>query len=431
MKSIFRLCIIGLVFLSFLYLSACAPKKIKKIPSDQIKQTETKKKVNLDEIESEADLPSLVQSSWQDAFLLDDMPIETLKTAINSSRKYFRRLPIDKKFIYGDLEYTTTEILASFDLFEALLSKYNDKEQFIQAFTQNFHIMKSPGGIPSRKVLFTGYFEPVFPGSRIKTSIYNVPAYSLPSDLKTLKLGKFRKSLEGHTIKFRLVDGEIVPYHSREEIMGSEALSDKAEPIIYFKDPVDLFFLQIQGSGIVTTATGEMVRLGYSGANGRAYSSIGKHMVKNRLMTADEASMQKIREYLTNNPSELGNVLYVNESYTFFVEQDIKEGPFGNINVALTPGRSIATDAFRFPKGALGFIQTEIPNCNNEGQCEGKKLISRFVINQDTGGAIKGPGRADIFWGRGNFAAATAGRMKYFGDMYFFVAKKSVLSTLS
>ena len=386
--------------------------------------------VQEEEPESEEDRPPLVMSEVQAVFLEDDMPIETLRAAIENSRVYLRKLPANRAFQYGETTYTTAEVIASMDLFEALLDNFNNKEQFLSDLNELFVIMKSPGGVPSNQVLFTGYYEPVLPGSRTKTSIYNIPAYAKPDDLLTLNLGNFRESLKERTIIYRFENGKIIPYFSRKEIMGG-ALEGKAKVVAYFRDPVDLFFMQIQGSGILRTESGEMIRIGYAGANGREYRSIGRLLIEKGVMTKDEASMQKIREYLRNNPSEVNPVLQHNESYTFFVEQDIARGPFGNINVPLTPERSIATDALLYPKAGLAFIATDVPNCDDLGQCSGTKRITRFVLNQDTGGAIKGPGRTDIFWGRGAKAEAAAGRMKYFGDVYFLVAKKSAISNVS
>lgn len=363
-------------------------------------------------------------------FLQDDLPISSLKNAIAQSMKYFKRVPKDTMFNYGDLSYTATEMVRSMQLFETILIDYSrNPSQFLQQLQENFHTFRSQGGLSTQKVRFTGYFEPIYLGSLKPTKEYHVPAYGLPQDLKVLSLGKFSNSLKGQRIIYRKTAGDITPYYSRKEIMKDGILKNKAKVVAWFKDPVDLFFMQVQGSGVLQLPNGEQVSLGYGGTNGRSYSSIGRLLIEEGILTDDNVSLQTIRHYLAQaSLSEVERIMYANQSYIFFQLQDSMLGPVGSINVPLTAERSIATDYLIFPKGSLAFISTQMPDCDDQGICQAQPLqVSRFVVNQDTGGAIRGFGRADLFWGRGARAEASAGRMNVEGDLFFIIAKKEKL----
>ena len=180
-------------------------------------------------------------------------------------------------------------------------------------------------------------------------------------------------------------------------------------------------FLQIQGSGKLILRDGSTISAGYSAKNGLPYRSIGRYMMEKGFLTKEEMSMQAIREYLARHPETVRDVLYYNPSYVFF--RRLEKGPLGNLGVPLTPGRSIALDSGLFPKGALGFITCKKPVMDNKGRVKEWEEFSRFVLNQDTGGAIKGAGRADIFWGNGPYAEAAAGHQNHKGELYILIKK--------
>jgi membrane-bound lytic murein transglycosylase A len=188
----------------------------------------------------------------------------------------------------------------------------------------------------------------------------------------------------------------------------------------WLKDPVDVAFLHIQGSGRLRFPNGEILSVGYQASNGWPYQSIGGYMIKENYVSKEEMSMQKIREYLSDFPETVHEVLGHNPSYIFF--RILDSDPQGNIGVPLTPGRSIALDDKLFPKGGLCFISTQRPVLEG-GQIKEWISFSRFVLNQDTGGAIQGAGRADLFWGSGLYAEIAAGHMKHEGELYFLVKK--------
>jgi membrane-bound lytic murein transglycosylase A len=182
-----------------------------------------------------------------------------------------------------------------------------------------------------------------------------------------------------------------------------------------------VFFLQIQGSGKIFLDTGEVINVHYHGSNGRPYRSIGKLLIEEQKIPREEMSMQKIRSYLHAHPEEMASVFNYNPSYVFFKIEP--EGPLGSINVLLTPGRSVALDRRIFPHAALAFIQTQKPVLNSAGHIDRWVECRRFVLNQDTGGAIRGPGRADLFWGNGPYAEIAAGHLAHLGELYFLILK--------
>jgi membrane-bound lytic murein transglycosylase A len=218
------------------------------------------------------------------------------------------------------------------------------------------------------------------------------------------------------------VEGKnIVPYYERKDIVEGKVLKEKNLEIAWLKDTLDIAILQIQGSGMVKLTNGETLNVGYSATNGHPYKSIGKYMIDKGYIKRENLSLQTISSYLNDHPDRKKDVLNYNPSYVFFTIND--EGPLGNISVPLTPGRSIAVDSRLFPKGALVYIKCSKPIVGEDGSIIGWVPFSRFLLNQDTGGAIKGPGRADIFWGNGPYAEMTAGHLKHFGEMYFLIMK--------
>jgi membrane-bound lytic murein transglycosylase A len=227
----------------------------------------------------------------------------------------------------------------------------------------------------------------------------------------------------------RLEGGNVVPYYSRREIDELGYLQGRGYEIAWVKDPIELFFLHIQGSGILQLEDGSRLFIGYAGQNGRPYRSIGRWLIDRDKIPREEMSMQRLRRYLLDYPEERNEIFFYNESYVFF--RFSREGPLGNIEVPLTPGRSIATDARLFPKGALAFILTERPVLDASGQLVGWQSFARFVLNQDTGGAIRGLQRADLYFGTGAEAGAGAGYMNRPGRLYFLSLKSPVVSASS
>ena len=193
--------------------------------------------------------------------------------------------------------------------------------------------------------------------------------------------------------------------------------------IAWVKDPIELFFLHIQGSGVLRLPDGRQVHIGYAGQNGRPYRSIGRLLIDQGKISQTEMSMQRLRRHLAENPEQRDEIMAHNESYVFF--RVTETGPFGSLEVPVTPGRSIATDSRLFPKGAAALIYSEGPVLNGAGRLIGWRPFVRFVLNQDTGGAIRGFQRADLYMGSGDDAGAHAGYMNSPGKIYFLMLKNS------
>lgn len=298
--------------------------------------------------------------------------------------------------------------------------------------------------------LFTGYYEPSLRGSRRRHGPYRTPLYRTPRDLVSVDLGAFREDLAGRRIAGRVRDGRLLPYPERSAI-ASGALEGRDLEIVWVDDPVDAFFLHIQGSGRVVMEDGSVLRLGYAGQNGHPYTAIGRELVARGALALEEVSMQSIRRWLAEHPEEAPEVMAANASFVFFRTLD-GPGPLGSLGVPLTPGRSLAVDRTFLPLGAPVWLsgwmpepaapeeasQRSRPPALDAGEPTshpdeagagppstdaGRRPLRRLLVAQDTGGAIRGPVRGDLFWGPGDRAAATAGRMKHEGRLWLLLPR--------
>ena len=271
-------------------------------------------------------------------------------------------------------------------------------------FEQHFRVWRIASAEGADEGLITGSYEPLLRGSRKPSARYRHPLYSAPDDLITVDLTESYPELKGLRLRGRLEGKRIVPYYDRAQI-ESAASPLKGRELLWVDDPVDLFFLHVQGSGRIALDTGETVRVGYADQNGYAYKSIGRTLVERGELTLDQASMQGIKAWARDRPGELTGLLNTNPSYVFFRElPGSGNGPPGSLGVPLTPRRSVAVDTRYVPPGAPVFIATTWPNS--------PKPLNRLMLAQDTGSAIRGAVRADFFWGYGEAAAREAGRMK-------------------
>jgi len=351
----------------------------------------------------------------------DDMDVESLSLAIERSLEYLNRLNQGTLFTYGPDAYPVEHIRHSLEAFSQIIEKGYDVKRFNKELQRRFLLYRAAGSRGNRKVLFTGYFEPLLEGSLRPDSVFRYPIHKKPEDLLKINLGLFRPEWNGRRIMGR-IDGEtVIPYHTRKDIAEGRILEGQNLEIAWLKDPLDSAILQIQGSGRIELPTGDSIRVGYSAANGHPYRSIGRYLIDEGYIKAENLSLQTIRSFFNARPEIKNKVLNHNPSYVFFRVLDT--GPLGNINVALTPGRSLATDSRLFPKGGLTFIRCQMPVAGEDGTIIRWIPFSRFLLNQDTGGAIKGAGRADIFWGSGEYAELAAGHLKHEGEVYFLVLK--------
>lgn len=257
--------------------------------------------------------------------------------------------------------------------------------------------------------LLTGYYEPVIDGARARDAEHRFPVHGVPDDLITVDLSSVNPDLRNMRLRGRLEGRRLVPYYSRAEI---ESRDVPAEIIAWTRDPVELFFLQIQGSGQIRLPDGGRIRVGFADVNGHPYRSLGRYLVDRGEMTLDQASMQNIKAWAAANPHKLREALNVNPSYVFFREVKGLEGPIGALNVPLTAGYSLAIDRRFVPLGAPVYLATNYPLS--------EERLERLMAAQDTGGAIRGVVRGDFYWGSGPEAGAQAGRMRNQVKMWLF-----------
>ena len=365
--------------------------------------------------------PMVRQSSFSYPDFNDDLELNGLEHSILKSLEYLDRVPADRTFTFGQDRYDAAHMKKSLRHFLDFIRTNPGDRELKKFIRSNYIVYQSIGRDRKGEVLFTGYYEPHLSGRLDRDAEFQYPLYELPNDLMKIDLSPFAEKYKGQSIVGRLTDQTVVPYFDRREIDEENALVGRAQPLVWIKDPVDSFFLQIQGSGKIYLDTGEVLNVHYHGSNGRPYRSIGTYLIQEQKIPHEEMSMQRIRSYLQAHPEEMASVFNYNPSYVFFKIE--AEGPLGSLNVLLTPGRSVALDRRIFPYAALAFIQTQKPVVNSTGQIDRWVDCRRFVLNQDTGGAIRGPGRADLFWGNGPYAEMAAGHLAHVGQLYFLILK--------
>jgi membrane-bound lytic murein transglycosylase A len=372
-----------------------------------------------------AGLVATVPKGQGAASLVDDGDFGGLSEALRWSLQYYSRLPDGATFRYGELLYTAREVEASTRLLLDLVEGKSGTER-LAAIREQFLFFESRndrGG-----AFFTGYYEPILPGSLAKSDRFPTPLYGPPTDLLTVDIAAFADAglapgeWRTKNVRGKVLDGRVVPYDDRGQIAFGGSLEGRAEPIAWVADDVELFFVQVQGSCLLRLEDGSTLRVNYADQNGRPYRSIGKLLLDR--IPRERMSLQSLKEYLRRNPDDVRRVLSYNPSYTFFRRVD--EGPLGNIEVPLTPRRSVAMDAHLVPRGGVVWLETELPPESVKGAARPTPL-RRFGVVQDTGGAITGHGRVDLFWGTGEDAERVAGHFKQEGRVYLVVAKKEDL----
>lgn len=277
-------------------------------------------------------------------------------------------------------------------------------------FEKNFVPYQILNADDSADGLITGYYEPLLQGSRKPSDRYRFPLYKAPDELLVIDLGAVYPEIKDLKLRGRLNGRNVIPFYSRAEIMENPGLLDGYE-FLWVDDKVELFFLQIQGSGRIALENGKILNIGYAEHNGHPYRSIGKLLVQQGELPLEKASMQGIKHWGQQNPEKLDNLLQQNSRFIFFRElPENLSGPLGAMGVPLTAGRSLAIDPRAVPQGAPVFLVTTWPNT--------KKPLQRLMVAQDTGNAIKGNVRADFFWGFGPEAENQAGKMKQAGKMW-------------
>lgn len=362
---------------------------------------------------------TLKRADFSDLQGWDSDNLAAASGAFSKSCKRILKKPAQARFgalkeagTYGDWQPLCTR-------FNVLAENKADNAALRYFFENEFVPFKVSAG-RNDKGLFTGYYEASLKGSKVRQGPFQTPLYGRPNDLVMVHLGEFRPSLKGQRIAGRVnARGTLKPYEAREDIVqGKWPHNDHV--IVWVDSPIDAFFVQIQGSGVIEMIDGSVMRIGYAGQNGHPYYAIGRELIKREALTKETVSMQSIRTWLEDNPSEAEEIMNTNKSYVFFRELE-GEGPLGGEGVALTAGRSLAIDRTLLPYGAPIWLESEPPIEGGEG-ISGQGL-KRLMIAQDTGGAIRGAVRGDVFWGYGSQAEWNAGHMKSDGRYWILLPK--------
>lgn len=340
------------------------------------------------------------------ALAADNPP--ALEQAIDHSLAYVRlRPPAEKPFAQDVPNCTWSRLAASLEHLRSMLPRIGHEPKLL---TQEFswHEVRP-------KPLLTGYYEPEMEASFTPDPDFPVPIYGIPGSLRTAELGSFHPRWKGQGLVYREESGKIMPFFTREEIDVHGALNPTETPLAWTRDPVDVFFLQVQGSGRLRLPDGTVRHILYAGKNGHEYVSLGKVMIDRGLIPREEMSMQRMRSYFREHPSEIRELLNTNPSYVFFRLGE--DGPLGAMGRTLTPMVSVATDSAFLPLGSILAIDVVLPEQGGAGE---RAVI--LGLAQDRGGAIKGS-RLDLFCGAGERAEFLAGHLQERGRVFLLLKK--------
>ena len=381
--------------------------------------------------------------------LSDNLPIDELAKGIEDNINQLNKSKA-VSLTFGPKKVSKEDYILSLYYIVEKINSGSSGKDFYEIISDNFDFYEVYGNEDWGEVLITSYYEPVLEGSRKKNSKHTQPLYSTPDDLVNIHLKKYAEQFERLSpIKDKVIDPKsnlailtgritpsyvkgtsknIIPYYTRKEIDGKRVLKKNGLELAWV-DPIEAFFLHIQGSGTVKFSDGKEIRLGYAAQNGHPYVGIGRLLYAK--IPKKEMSMHRLKNYLRNLPEEeMEGVLYKNPSYIFF--RELNSRPITHFGTEVVDGRTIATDRSFYPKGTLAYMEFPEPVFSDEFSKEPDtwKNTSRFVLDQDTGGAIKGPYRVDLFWGKGKKAGRHAGVLKNWGKLYYLVPKDEFIQRL-
>lgn len=341
--------------------------------------------------------------------------------SIDNSLKYLNRID-SQKIVWPQKGLLAQDIIYTLEDLKAKVKELGEGDELYDYIKKNYKFYSYGNG----NTHVTGYYEAELKGSRKKTKVYRYPLYSKPNDILKIELKKFpqfkdRKDVPD-SLQGRITSkGKVGPYYTRKEIDYGKALMNKGAELVWVDDPMALFFLQVQGSGIIELTDGSKMRVNFAGNNGHPYRSIGKFLIDRGKLSKKNMSAQVIRKYLKTHPNEAQAVYEYNPSYVFF--REVEEGPLGCLGVPVTAYRSIATDPKYFPQALPAILMTKIPVVDSDGVVLREDDFAQIVLNQDSGGAIKGQRRVDLFTGKGEQNEQIAGGLNGAGRLFFFVKK--------
>lgn len=372
--------------------------------------------------------PSGQKSFWLSPGVLptfaDDLDRESLRLATQRSLDYARRLPPERLLSFGDRQITVRALLQTLELFQQVVLASPTPAALSKALREHFEIVQSPGRDARGEILFTGYYEIILEGSLAASPQFPYPLYTRPPDLAEARQtsAAWRPGTEHLPGAGRTAPRQDGLYYTRREIDGEGRLRGRGLELLWLRNPVDGYFLHVQGSGQIRLPDGQTQRVNYAASNGHSYASIGRVLIDEGRVPREGMSLQSLRRYFRENPQEMTRVLYQNPRYVFF--RRVEQGPQGNLGFVLVPGRSVATDQSVFPPAGLAFAQMQQPVFNAQGDITAWQPASRFIFSHDTGSAITGPGRIDLFWGSGAQAEVAAGHMQHTGALFFLLKRQ-------
>lgn len=341
--------------------------------------------------------------------LTDDLPLEGLIAAVETSLEIMARRDGETSYTLCGNDYTLGQLRRGLQAFLAAARRAGTGQELADYVENNFTLCRSAGDRWPGMAFLTGYYEPELTGNLEKDQRFRHPLYSPPPDL-----------VKRHGREGRLKDGEVVPYWSRAEIENQNLLA--GHELVYLDDPLAAFVLHIQGSGRIRLPDGSVRPIQYAARSGREYCSIGRLLVKEGRLTLEQADMPGIISYLRRHPEEISRVLHHNESYIFFRwGRQNEPGPLGSFGLPLTPGRSLALDQNYYPPGIPAYLAGTRAEINENQELAGWRSFGRFVFNQDSGSAIRGRGRADLFWGGDPGAALAAGVTRHPAELFLLL----------
>ncbi|HPC32023.1 MAG TPA: MltA domain-containing protein [Syntrophales bacterium] len=350
----------------------------------------------------------------------DDLDLVSLEKALTASVRYYRNQGAFGSHCYRSRCYNSREMIAGLERFLQIMKSDLPAAAKEAAIREDFELVEA-GDSDEDSVLVTGYYEPVLNGSLERTERFRYPLYKPPEETVVVRLDEFGEKCGPGRLIGRLVEGEVLPHYTRREIDSEGALAGRGLEIAWVDDPVALFSLHIQGSGKLRLADGRLMAVNFAQSNGRPFRGLTEMMAARGLLGEGGRSYEEMKRVLNERVAERQELMNYNERYIFF--RFVSEGPIGALGFPLVPGRSIATDLTLYPKGALAVIRTRKPVFDTDGRIVSWQSFTRFVLNQDTGAAIKGPGRVDLFCGQGPAAERAAGAMKEKGRLTFLLLK--------
>lgn len=356
----------------------------------------------------------------------DMLPKQSLIEAARRSLAYLEGPDAPKgPFKLGDSSYTTAALADGVRRFIEIVEETQDGASLDERLRAEFDVYRSSGTTPEGSVVFSAYYEPVFPASDKPDPAFPFALYARPDDLLEINLGDFNPKYAGERLAARLKDGRLGPYFNREDIDSDGALKGRGLELAWLGDAFDRLDLHIEGSGLLKFPDGRVKRAQFAATSGHPYRSVGRILIDSGAIAPGAATHEGIREYLRSHPDAARWVIARNPRYTFFRLEDptASSGPQGTIKQPLVAGRSIALDDKLFPLGAVCYVTLPIPVADASNKYLGSAPTSRFVLAQDTGGAIKGPGRVDLYVGTGVEAKAVATRLWDEGRLYFLMRK--------